>query len=96
MQATRFVAVLEQAAATGIVQSERIDTAGRPREIWSPRATGRTAGTTAGEKAERVKSPHAGDADTFSPLSPFPLAVAAAADSLPGRAAPSSNHGRTL
>ncbi len=96
MQATRFVAVLEQAAATGIVQSERIDTAGRPREIWSPRATGRTAGTTAGEKAERVKSPHAGDADTFSPLSPFPPAVAAAADSLPGRAAPSSNHGRTL
>lgn len=37
MPASRFVAVLEKAVATGAIESERIETAGRPREVWRPR-----------------------------------------------------------
>ena len=95
MPAHRFVAVLEQAAATGVVESERVETAGRPREIWRPRGVAHARPATAAERVERAKSP-GGDADeTFRPLSPISPAITPPT-TMPGRPAPSSKHGRTL
>jgi hypothetical protein len=64
MAATRFVSVLEQAAATGVVESERLETAGRPKEIWRPRDVGRVLERMPGkEGAEGGKG--------FSPITPL-------------------------
>jgi hypothetical protein len=96
MPAARFVALLEQAAAMGIVSPERVETAGRPREVWRPRGAAGSEDTVAAERVKGVKSPVLDGGDTFSPLSPFPPAITPPADTLPGRPAPSSKHGRTL
>jgi hypothetical protein len=37
MPAASFVAILERAAATGAVESEKVESAGRQSEIWKPR-----------------------------------------------------------
>jgi hypothetical protein len=89
MPSAKFVATLEQAAATGAVESERVETAGRPREIWRHRGA-------RGEKAKRAESPVADGGETFSPKTPLSPEKPALPATLPGRPAPSSKHGRTL
>jgi len=90
MPSAKFVATLEQAAATGAVESERVETAGRPREVWRPR------GDRRGEKVDMAKSPTADAGQTFSPQSPLSPEKPTPPATLPGRPAPSSKHGRTL
>ena len=87
MPAPRFVAMLEKAVATGAVESERIETAGRPREIWRPRSTQRLVERISGGEGREGRKP-------FSPLSPFPPEVSDKRP--PGSPSPASKHGRTL
>jgi hypothetical protein len=91
MSADRFVAALERAAATGAVESDRLETGGRPREVWRPRSIKPSATATAGEKGE--KGQKATD-ETFSPISP--LSPGDLPARRPGSPRPSSKHGRTL
>ena len=95
MLAPRFVAVLERAAATGAVESERVETGGRPREVWRPRDTRPApehAGRGEGEEGRKAPDPTPGA--TLSPITPFSPAdhATAAARATKG----SSSHGRTL
>jgi hypothetical protein len=102
MPAHRFVALLGRAAATGAVESERVETAGRPREVWRPRDARRFVERTPGEEGrEGGKALAPGQADTFSPFLPFspekPASDSTATAAPTPRATPgSSKHGRTL
>lgn len=92
MSAASFVAVLEKAAATGAVESERIETAGRPKEIWRPRSIRRAV-----DRILRGEGGVGGKAlATLSPISPLSHDESGRTDTLPGRPAASSKHGRTL
>ena len=90
MPAARFVQMLERAAATGAVEAERIETAGRPREVWRPRDIRRVVermGLPGGKQGAKP-------APTFStslPLLPPDRSERSKA-ARPG----SSRHGRTL
>jgi hypothetical protein len=87
MPAARFVQMLERAAATGAVEAEQTETAGRPREVWRPRDIRRVVERTAREEGRKGGKP-------FSPLSP--LSPDNRAPQLPGSPSRSSKHGRTL
>lgn len=101
MPAPRFVALLERAAATGAVESERAETGGRPREVWHPRDVRRAVERMAGaEGREGAKASAGTSGRPFSPLSPFPHGDRTG-DSPTDAPAPratrgSSTHGRTL
>jgi hypothetical protein len=89
MPAVAFVAALERATATGAVESEQIETPGRPREVWRPRSIPRAAEQTApGRRAERAKSLF-----THNTLIPGENRED---DATPGRPASSSKYGREL
>jgi hypothetical protein len=102
MPATRFVALLERATATGAVESERVETAGRPREVWRPRDVRRFVDRVIAEEGKHGrKAPAPPPAATFSPLPPLyhdkPSPESAATPPPTPRAAPGgSKHGRTL
>lgn len=91
MPGPRFVAMLEKAAATGAVESERIETGGRPRETWRPRTAGLT---TRGEGKEGRKASSPIPAAAFSPIPPLMPADRSGAPAVAGRG--NSKHGRTL
>jgi hypothetical protein len=99
MPAARFVAVLEKVVAGGAVERQTVETGGRPREVWRPRAAG--IADTSGEKGEKGEKTQAGPFSTFSPFSPDAVTPAdsprpAVDRKLPGAPSPGSKHGRTL
>jgi hypothetical protein len=102
MPAPRFLDVLSRAAATGEVEAERIETGGRPREVWRPRSGSRSiADVDMGEKGNKVENPAGGPLSTFSPFHPENATEVEIAQPTAGeRGAPRpssfSKHGRTL
>ena len=94
MPAARFVQMLERAAATGAVEAERIETAGRPREVWRPRDIRRVVERMGREQGGEGRKPDPATVPTFSTLSPQKPTSPVES---PRRASPgSSKHGRTL
>lgn len=89
MPAVRFVDVLEKAAATGAVESERVETAGRPREIWRPRDIRRAV-----DRLVRAEGREGGKA--FSPIAPFSPDALSEGTPPVRQPSPASKHGRTL
>jgi hypothetical protein len=68
MDAEAFVAKLAQAAATGAIVQEVVETGGRPRECWFPRVIERPEA----KRVKRAKSPPSSPgSDPFGPYGPY-------------------------
>ncbi len=92
MPAASFVAVLEKAAATGAVESEKVETGGRPREVWRPRSMQSAVDRILREEGRTGRKALA----TLSPIPPLSQGDLVPTKAIPGRPAPSSKYGRTL
>jgi hypothetical protein len=75
MPASRFLDVLARAAATGEVEAERVETGGRPREVWRPRPGHRPlADARASDKGKEGEKTAGTPFSPNSPLSSEPIA----------------------